>query len=373
MDWSATGPGQKAADTDQLSSVNVDSQPVITSESNTAVSTCVQKPLPPYTQVDDFLKFLTTQMGDQDNFMDPLLCPAGVSDKQTSTSKDTSLNPDFGDFPTLDMDQASSFSPTELGLSDVMTLDPHDLTTYLNEQYACVPTGLLTPSASSRPDQSAAGLCPREESTTDSSGCLMSEYAMAKNKHVVDSIINILVCHHSIDERLLTILSLIACRVIAWYAAVARDESTRSAIAGHLRSLLCSRSTDLKDKLSDQVRALSLEIGNVHAGENDQRSTAVQSVLGEAHRVQKLADLLTNRLENIRLHKDLASMVEQGRVTNDDAALGQPDADTLAPSVIHMFDTLEAGLRGRIDTAASQINLRDAQDQYQQMAWNEQP
>jgi hypothetical protein len=49
--------------------------------------------------------------------------------------------------------------------------------------------------------------------------------------------------------------------------------------------------------------------------------------------------------------------------------MGQPGASVLAPSVIQTFETLETGLRGRLDSLVSKVSLHEAQDQYQQMEW----
>jgi hypothetical protein len=369
VDWSAPCRDQDATETNQEPSDNIGAKTLDVSKNSNVAHACEQKALPSYAQLDDFFKFLMTQMGEQKNFTDASLCPMDVMNNQTSASEDMFLDPGFDAFQALDLDQNSCLVPTEMDFPDVMRLDSSDPSTHLNDQYACVPTGLLTPTSSSCPDRSIETPCSRQESTGSPSGSLISEAAMAKNKHIVDSMINILVCHHSIDERLLTVLSLIACRVIAWYAAVARDESSRSVIAGHLRVFVNSRSAEPKDILANQVRALSLEIGNMNVGEADHRFIAVQSVLGEAHRVQKLADLLSNRLENIRLHNDLACLVEQGRATEDGAMMGQAGASVLAPSVIQTFETLETGLRGRLDSLVSKVSLHEAQDQYQQMEW----
>ncbi|GAB7330920.1 hypothetical protein MBLNU13_g02440t2 [Cladosporium sp. NU13] len=299
------------------------------------------------------------------------LHPADFMNNQASTNEDMSLDPDFDARNGLGLDDKLSFLPDELSFSDVMSLDPSDLGTYLKEQYSCMPTGLLTPTSLSRTDRPVTTPGSPRESVSDNSVCFISEAAISKNKHIVDSMITILICHRSIDERLLTVLSLIACRVIAWYAAVARDESTRSVIASHLRVLVDSRSTEPKDVLADQVHALSLEIGSANVDETDQRCVAIRSVIGEAHRVQKLADLLSNRLENIRLHNDLACLAGQNRATTNDVTMGQPVANVMAPSVVQMFDTLETGLRSRLDSVVSKGSLQEVEDQYRPMGWNE--
>jgi hypothetical protein len=143
-------------------------------------------------------------------------------------------------------------------------------------------------------------------------------------------------------------------------------------IAGHLQVIVNSRSAEPKDVLADQIHALSLEIGSANVDEADQRCVAIRSVLGEAHRVQKLADLLSNRLENIRLHNDLACLAEQSRATMSDVTMRQPVASVMAPSVVQMFDTLETGLRSRLDSVVSKGSLHEMEDQHQQMGWNKQ-
>jgi hypothetical protein len=106
--------------------------------------------------------------------------------------------------------------------------------------------------------------------------------------------------------------------------------------------------------------------------ETDQRGVAIRSVLGEAHRVQKLADLLSNRLENIRLHNDLACLAEQGRATTRGVIMGQPVASEMAPSAVQMFDMLETGLRSRLDSVVSKGSLHEEEDKHRQTGWDEQ-
>lgn len=370
--WSATCHEQDATKRDQELSGNTKTKPLVVTRNSVAMNTSTQKQLPTDAQVDDCFKFLNTRMDGQESQVDAPLRPADFMNNQALTSEDTSLDLEFDTCHALGLDYKSSFVPNELNFSDVMSLDPSDLGSYLNEQYPCIPTGLLTPTSLSRPDRPATTPGSPRDSSGSQSGCLVSEAAMAKNKHIVDSMINILVCHHSIDERLLTVLSLIACRVIAWYAAVARDESSRSMIAGQLRVIVNSRSAEPKGILADQVHALSLEIGSANVDETDQRGVAIRSVLGEAHRVQKLADLLSNRLENIRLHNDLACLAEQGRATTRGITMGQPVASEMAPSVVQMFDILETGLRSRLDSVVSKGSLHEEEDQHRQMGWDEQ-
>ncbi|GAB7330919.1 hypothetical protein MBLNU13_g02440t1 [Cladosporium sp. NU13] len=369
--WSAQRREQDATETNQELPDNTSAKPLNVPRHNNAMNPLSQKSLPTSAQVDDFFKFLNTQMDGQENQTEMSLHPADFMNNQASTNEDMSLDPDFDARNGLGLDDKLSFLPDELSFSDVMSLDPSDLGTYLKEQYSCMPTGLLTPTSLSRTDRPVTTPGSPRESVSDNSVCFISEAAISKNKHIVDSMITILICHRSIDERLLTVLSLIACRVIAWYAAVARDESTRSVIASHLRVLVDSRSTEPKDVLADQVHALSLEIGSANVDETDQRCVAIRSVIGEAHRVQKLADLLSNRLENIRLHNDLACLAGQNRATTNDVTMGQPVANVMAPSVVQMFDTLETGLRSRLDSVVSKGSLQEVEDQYRPMGWNE--
>ena len=369
--WSAACREQDATEADQDNPECTSAKPLDGTTHNNAMNALPQRSLPTSAQVDDFFKFLNTQMDGQENQTDASLCPTELMNSQASTREDMSLDPEFDACHALGLDHKSSFVPNEMSFADIMSLDPNDLSTHSNEQYPCIPTGLLTPNSSTRADRPVTTPGSPRESVGNQSACFISEATMSKNKHIVDSMINILICHRSIDERLLTVLSLIACRVIAWYAAVARDESTRSVIAGHLRVIVNSRSAEPKDVLADQVHALSLEIGSANVDEMDQRCVAIRSVLGEAHRVQKLADLLSNRLENIRLHNDLACLAEQSRATMNNVTMGQSAAGVMAPSVVQMFDTLETGLRSRLDSVVSKSSLQEVEDQYRQMSWND--
>lgn len=180
-------------------------------------------------------------------------------------------------------------------------------------------------------------------------GARTIDSVISENKQVIESLTNLLDCHCSQDEYLISIMTLIVLKVMSWYAAAAADDSispsspftTRqhqprqqpqksfltarpgsgldpgptassgSASASPADRTALSSSSSLSLSLSsssygsslgsEQVLRAPATVGNYCVAGHHQGRMAAQLVLSELHRVQRLVNALAKRLESVRL------------------------------------------------------------------------
>lgn len=163
------------------------------------------------------------------------------------------------------------------------------------------------------------------------------DHVISTNKAIMDSITMVLSCSCSLDEHLAFILSLIAFKVMAWYAAAARDVDDND--SDHDSPTTCER-----------VLHLPITVGN-HRLEGHERSRMrAQLILSELHRVVRSVELLSKRFERARLRSSLP-------LGPGEEAAGTR-SDWISASV---FVQLEADLRKRLQavTKETMTVLRD--------------
>ncbi|KAI9878039.1 MAG: hypothetical protein M1830_002090 [Pleopsidium flavum] len=119
------------------------------------------------------------------------------------------------------------------------------------------------------------------------------DYVISTNKAIIDSISIMLTCSCSLDEQLASILSLIAFKIMAWYAAAARD------VDGNEPSYNSTLA-------SERVSHHPITVGKYHLGGVDRSRMRAQLILSELHRVVRLVELLSKRFEEARLRTDVS-------------------------------------------------------------------
>jgi hypothetical protein len=154
---------------------------------------------------------------------------------------------------------------------------------------------------------------------------------VAKNKVTIEAISAMLICPCSLDEHLAAVISLIAFKVMAWYAAAARDAPQSSSYS----SVSSTSGESTVSSWPEQVLHMPTTVGKYHLDGADQIRMRAQLVLSELHRVQRLVELLSKRLENVRQRTDATSGTESTGIFED----------TISASI---FVQLEADLRRRL-------------------------
>lgn len=169
---------------------------------------------------------------------------------------------------------------------------------------------------------------------------------VAENEQTVEAIGKMLQCSCSQDGYLLAITSLIVFKVLGWYAAAARE--TRVTNEGQdLGEFPTSLRQDSSDH-SEQVLHCPTVVGGYHIDGEDQGRMAAQLVLSELHRVQRLVNLLSQRLKG---HGVRNGAVGLSKNTID----GQSDGQCTPPFSATMLDHLEADLRKRLRALTMEI------------------
>lgn len=162
---------------------------------------------------------------------------------------------------------------------------------------------------------------------------------IAQNKNTIVAMSTTLDCSCLQDGYLLTVMSLIIFQVLGWYAAVARG-------APSVQLPYPSRSRT--PSFSDQAPSDSITIGNFCLeGEDSARMTA-QLVLAELHRVRRLIDQLSPKLN---LHAEKNGGVEgSGALESRDM-----HGETALPLSAGMYNQMHIDLRRRLKSVALEI------------------
>ena len=167
---------------------------------------------------------------------------------------------------------------------------------------------------------------------------------IAENEETIEAISQMLQCSCSRDGHLLVIMSLIVFKVLAWYAAVACDtpmtdesQSPSSTRPDHKRSPLSH---------SEQVLQSPTVVGSYCIDGEDQDRMAAQMVLSKLYSVQRLVNLMSERLRDHGVHSGMA-------VGNNQDA--QVEGERSSPFSASMLDQLEADLRKRLRTLSLEI------------------
>ena len=169
---------------------------------------------------------------------------------------------------------------------------------------------------------------------------------IADNEETIEAICKMLQCPCSRDEHLLIIMSLVVFKVLAWYAAAARETS----MTDENQSPSNFRPDHGQSPVShpEQVLQSPTVVGSYCIDGEDQGRMAAQLVLSKLHSVQRLVNLLSERLRGHGLRSGMATSVTNSQDT-------QVGAESTSPFSASMLDQLEADLRKRLRTLSLEI------------------
>ncbi|KAL4784875.1 aflatoxin regulatory protein-domain-containing protein [Aspergillus varians] len=179
------------------------------------------------------------------------------------------------------------------------------------------------------------------------------ESVIEDNKEILATVQTVLECHCSEDEYVATLVSLVVFKVMGWYVAVARDQSSDPVRDGEVNWASGGNSNDHTRRPSaasfeEQVLHLPTVVGSYCVDGHHQSRMAAQLVLSELHRVQRLVTLVAHRLEAIR-QRSLSMYSSSSSSSSSSMALsGAPIAGTTplsSTTLTHLEDDLRKRLR----------------------------
>lgn len=179
---------------------------------------------------------------------------------------------------------------------------------------------------------------------------------ISQNKQIIDTINAVLDCPCSHDGYVISIVSLAVFKVMGWYIAAARDKTFTSSDGmewGHDPVTFTERS----DFSASDERVLCSPVmaGGYCIDSKNQNRMAAQLVLSELHRVQQLVNVLSSRLESIRLTTCLASDSTFGSTSSAEALENSLFAAIpTSPLSGATFSQLEEDLRKRLRAISSE-------------------
>ena len=172
---------------------------------------------------------------------------------------------------------------------------------------------------------------------------------IAKNEHTVESVNTMLQCSCSQDGYLLTIMSLIIFKVLGWYAAAARKPSSPK--DSNCNPQENQRTLRLRSwSHSEQVLQDPAIVGSYCLEGKDSARMAMQLVLSELHRVQRLLNQLSAKLE-------LQAAKSGGGGADTPHSLDSIDSggESTLPLSAGMLNQLQVELRKRLKALSSEI------------------
>jgi hypothetical protein len=163
---------------------------------------------------------------------------------------------------------------------------------------------------------------------------------IAENEQTIEAITSMLQCPCSQDGYLLAIMSLIVFKILAWYAAAAKETPDPS---GPDQSQNLDRYQAPSRRPSschaEQVLHFPTVVGSYCLEGEDQGRMAAQLVLSELHRVQRLVNELSQRL----------------KAADGQDSIRDGDGDITYPFSATMLNQLEVDLRKRLRALSLEI------------------
>ena len=177
--------------------------------------------------------------------------------------------------------------------------------------------------------------CMQATSSSQSSSLPTINSVITQNRSTIESLNSMLICPCTLDRHLTTIIFLIALKVVAWYAAVARSTSQSSNCSAiEAANDGCSRKPS-----PERVLQTPTTVGRYHLDGDDSSRMRAQLVLSELHRVQRVVELMSRRLEAMRQRSE--------------STISPHDTDPCEENVsASVFSQLEADLRRRLLTVS---------------------
>lgn len=180
------------------------------------------------------------------------------------------------------------------------------------------------------------------------------ESVISENKRIIDAISKLLECPCSQDEYLLAIISLVVFKTMAWYSAAAGDKSLMDNVMGGSNPFVARPEQQRHSSFGEHVLQVPTTIGNYCVDGNDRSRMAAQLVLSELHRVQRLVNSLSKRLESIRLRSCSLPSPSSASSNCGDSGDSQIMDAKVSPLSAPTFSQLETDLRKRLRMVSSE-------------------
>lgn len=176
----------------------------------------------------------------------------------------------------------------------------------------------------------SVSLSPKHDSLGGDSAALPPniQTVITQNRRTVESIGSILQCACSRDGYLLSVMALIVFKVLRWYAAAAGKTQTAAIVA-------------------EKVLQTPTMVGSYCLEGEHSAHMAAKLVLSELHRVQRLVNMLSERL---KMYSTIASDDAAGRASNSELETGMAP-----PFSATILDQLAADLKKQLKALSRDI------------------
>ncbi|KAL4785964.1 aflatoxin regulatory protein-domain-containing protein [Aspergillus varians] len=236
-------------------------------------------------------------------------------------------------------------------LSETKTAGAYDITS--NHRTCCL-TIVLNIFKDLFPNPPTGCKCPGSQQGPDKARTI--ESVISENKQILDTINAVLDCPCSHDGYIISIVSLAVFKVMGWYIAAARDRIPASEDSMRWRDEVPTYSgRGSSVNFHEQVLRSPAVVGSYCIDSRNQNRMAAQLVLSELHRVQRLVNVLSSRLESIRLSSCLSSASTFGSTsaveTVENSLLAAFRTSPLSGST---YAQLEEDLRKRLRSISSE-------------------
>ena len=177
---------------------------------------------------------------------------------------------------------------------------------------------------------------------------------ISENKRIIEAITKLLDCPCSQDEYLLAIVSLVAFKIMAWYSAAAGDKSLMESGMSANNPFVARPEQMGPSSFGEHVLQVPMTIGNYCVEGNDRSRMAAQLVLSELHRVQRLVNSISKRLESIRVRNCSLPSPSSASSCYGDSGDSQIVDAKATPLSAPTFSQLEMDLRKRLRMVSSE-------------------
>ena len=164
---------------------------------------------------------------------------------------------------------------------------------------------------------------------------------------MIDSISVMLDCPCSLDEYVATIICLVVFKMIAWYAAAAREMPVMDDMMDWNGN--GGSNPEVSRSHSEEVLQFPTVVGSYRLDGHNQNRMAATLVLSELHRVQRLVRTLSKRLDSVKARNRASrGSVSSESSSGDDLPSRKPSVGDMSPLSASTLDLLEADLRKRL-------------------------
>ena len=177
---------------------------------------------------------------------------------------------------------------------------------------------------------------------------------ISENKRIIEAISKLLDCPCSQDEYLLAIVSLVVFKIMAWYSAAAGDKSMMDSGMSGNNPFVTRPEQGGPSSFGEHVLHVPTTIGSYCVDGNDRSRMAAQLVLSELHRVQRLVNSLSKRLESIRVRNCSLPSPSSASSCYGDSGDSQIMDAKVSPLSAPTFAQLETDLRKRLRMVSSE-------------------